>query len=270
VRDRLPRIAPPEAAPPAPGPDKTPVPGPSAPAAAETDDPLPPLSREARDFANPEGRPMLAVLFVDDGAPGADRAALAALDLPLSVVLDPLLPGAAEIAAVWRTGGQEVVMAASGLPRGATPADVEQTLQELAQRLPQAVALIEPPFAEQGGGSGFQADRALAAQIVGVLKAQGRGLVTFDRGLNSAEQVAAREGLASVTVFRLLDAEDEAAPVIRRYLDRAAFRAAQEGEVAVLGRLRPATLQALIDWAGDPDSRASGLALAPISALMAP
>jgi uncharacterized protein len=55
--------------------------------------------------------------------------------------------------------------------------------------------------------------------------------------------------------------------VIRRYLDRAAFKAAQEGRVAVIGTLRDETVKAIMEWA--VEGRSATVALAPISALMA-
>jgi hypothetical protein len=219
------------------------------------------LQREAAAFANPEGRPPFAVVLMDDGAPDTDRAAIAALPFPVTVAVDPLAEGAAGHAAAYRAGGKEVVMLLTALPAGATPADVEQNLAVYADLLPQAVAAMDGPAGD------LQNDRPAASQLVTVLAAQGRGLVTWDRGLNAADQVARREGLATATVFRAIDADDERAEVIRRYLDRAAFRAVQEGEVIVVGRTRPETVAALIAWSLEGRSR--DVAIAPVSALLA-
>ena len=54
--------------------------------------------------------------------------------------------------------------------------------------------------------------------------------------------------LRAATVFRALDAENEPAAAIRRYLDRAAFKAAQDGRVVVVGKTRPETIAALMEW----------------------
>ncbi|MDP4033074.1 MAG: divergent polysaccharide deacetylase family protein, partial [Pseudorhodobacter sp.] len=194
------------------------------------------------------------------GQDGVNRAELAALDLPLSIVIDPLSEGAAERAAIWRAGGQEVVMAGTGIPAGAGPGDLEQSFQVLASRLPESVAVIDPD------GRAFQNNRPLAAQVVPILAEQGRGLVTFDQGLNAADQVARREGLAAATIFRSIDGGNEDSPVIRRYLDRAAFKAAQEGRVIVIGTLRPETVAGILEWA--VEGRASTVALAPVSAML--
>ena len=99
-----------------------------------------------------------------------------------------------------------------------------------------------------------------------MVKAMGRGLLTYDRGLNPADQVARREGLPSAMIFRELDAQNESAPLIRRYLDRAAFKAAQEGRVVVLGSTNLETITALMEWA--VEGRGASVALAPISAVL--
>lgn len=224
------------------------------------DESLPPVQRFARAFENPGQKPLFAILLEDRGAE-VDRAALAALDLPLTIVIDPLSEGAAERAALWRAAGQELLLALTGFPPGATPGDVEQSLQALADRLPEAVAIIDPD------GKVFQSDRLLASQIVAILAQQGRGLVSFDQGLNAADQVARREGLGSVMIFRRIDIDKASGPEVKRYLDRAVFRAAQEGSVAVIGTLSPDLVTGLMEWT--VEGRAATVALAPLTALMA-
>lgn len=224
------------------------------------DEDLPPRQRYARPFENAAQKPLFAILLQDNGQEGVNRAELAALALPISIVIDPLSEGAAERAAIWRAGGQEVVMAGTGIPEGAGPGDLEQSFQVLASRLPEAVAVIDPD------GRAFQNNRPLAAQVVPILAEQGRGLVTFDQGLNAADQVARREGLAAATIFRSIDGGNEDSPVIRRYLDRAAFKAAQEGRVIVIGALRPETVAGILEWA--VEGRASTVTLAPLSAML--
>ncbi len=221
---------------------------------------LGPLQRFARPFENPDSKPLFAILLVDEGD-DVNRAELASLSLPLTVVIDPLSEGAAEREAIWRAGGQEVVLSVSGIPQGATASDLEQTFQQLLERLPEALAVIDPD------GRMFQDNRPLATMVVPILQAEGLGLVTYDRGLNAADQVARRSGLGAARIFRKLDAEGEAVPVIRRYLDRAAFKAAQEGQVVVIGTLRDETVKAIMEWA--VEGRSATVALAPVSALMA-
>lgn len=221
---------------------------------------LPALKRYAAKFENPSGKPLFALVLTDDGSPGLDRAKLAALPFPVTFAVNPLAPNAAEAAATYRAGGKEVVMLASGLPAGATAADVEQSFQAMTAALPESVAVID--LATRG----FQDDRALASQIVTILKADGRGLITYDRGLNAADQVARRDDLPAAMVFRDLDAQGEEVPMIRRYLDRAAFKAAQEGRVTVVGTTRPETVAAIMEWT--IEGRAASITLAPASAVM--
>lgn len=264
VTGRLPRIgdpAPPAEAPPDQArPDQGGVQSVDEAYDPALDESLPPVQRYARAFDNPAQKPLFAILLEDRGGE-VDRTALAALDLPLTIVIDPLSEGAAERAALWRAAGQELVLALTGFPAGATPADVEQSLQALADRLPEAVAVIDPD------GKVFQSDRLLASQIVAILAQQGRGLVSFDQGLNAADQVARREGLGSVMIFRRIDIDTATGPEVKRYLDRAVFRAAQEGAVAVIGTLSPEIVAGLMEWT--VEGRAATVALAPVTALMA-
>ena len=219
-----------------------------------------PILSYARDFVAEPGKPKFAILLRDIGAAGMARSDLARLPFAVTFVIDPAAPDAIEAARAYRAAGQEVMILASGLPEGATPADLEQSFQAMAQVLPETVAVLDLP------AGGLQENRLLATQAIPILKAQGRGIVTYDRGLGAAEQVAAREGLAHAVIFRELDAGGEETPVIRRYLDRAAFKAAQEGQVLVIGQTRTETVAALLEWM--VDGRGSSVQLAPVTAVM--
>ncbi len=219
-----------------------------------------PMVQFARVFDNPTQKPLFAIILVDTGAADVDRAALARLPFPVSFAIDPLDPKAADHAAIYRAGGQEVLMQATGIPDGAQAQDLEVAFGVMATGLPEAVAVIDTAAGR------FQGNRQLAGQVVPLVAAQGRGLVTWDRGLNAADQVARREGLPATVAFRALDAEGETTPVIRRYLDRAAFKAAQEGRVTVIGTTRPETIAALLEWA--VEGRSATVALAPVTAVL--
>nr|WP_240904353.1 divergent polysaccharide deacetylase family protein [Rhodobacter sp. SGA-6-6] len=219
-----------------------------------------PIAAHARPFDNPEGKPAFAIVLIDEGAADTDRAALAALPFPVTFALDPTDPLVAEHAAIYRGAGQEVAMLATALPKGAQAADIEVALSVMAAALPEAVAVMDLP------ARAFQADRPLATLVVPAVGAGGRGLLTWDQGLNAADQVARREDIPAAVAFRDLDGAGESAPVIRRYLDRAAFKAAQEGRVTVVGRTRPETVAALLEWA--VEGRAATVALAPLTAVL--
>lgn len=221
---------------------------------------VPPLKKYARTFENPDAKPLFSIILIDTGGPDVDRAALAALPFPVSFVLDPMAAGAAAASKIYRDAGQEVVMVATGIPPGATASDLEVTFQANASALPEAVAVIDTEI------GAFQANRVLATQVIPILKAQGRGLISWDRGLNAADQVAKHEGLAAGTVFRKLDGKGEDTAAVRRALDRAAFKAAQDGRVIVIGQTQPETIKALTEWAAA--ARAASVALAPVSAAL--
>ena len=220
----------------------------------------PPLQKYARPFENPDAKPLFSIILIDTGEADLDRAALAAMPFAVTFALDPMAPSAGVASAIYRSAGQEVIMVATGIPAGATAADLEVTFASNATALPEAVAVIDTEF------GAFQGDRPMATQVVPILKAQGRGLISWDRGLNAADQVARREGLASGMVFRKLDGQGENKSAVRRALDRAAFKAAQDGRVIVIGQTLPRTVAALMEWA--VEGRAASVALAPVSAVL--
>ncbi|WP_114965963.1 divergent polysaccharide deacetylase family protein [Alkalilacustris brevis] len=254
LTDRLPRIG------------DTPEPETAAPAEEElAHDPaeLPALQRHAVDFENPEDRPLFAVLLLDDGIDADERANLARLPFPVTFVIDAAAPDAEAAARVYRAGGKEVVLLPAPLSPEPSAEALAQALRRDLAQVPEAVAVIDRP--EDGGG--FQNNRLLAQEAVALLGEDGHGLVTFDRGLNAAAQLARSAGLGEALVFRTLDAEDENVPTIRRYLDRAVFRAAQVSAVVVLGRAaRADTIAGLLEWR--MEGRADAVALAPLSAVL--
>jgi polysaccharide deacetylase 2 family uncharacterized protein YibQ len=208
-------------------------------------------------FEAPADRPILALVLLVP--PGTDAATLAAFPVPASFAIDAVAPDAADTARALRAAGHELLLIPA-LPEGATPADVEVALQANVAAVPEAVAFIDGPDAS------FQSDRTAVAQVVAAAGASGHGLVTFPRGLNTAQQIARRDGVPAALVFRDFDAEGQSADEIRRILDQAAFRARQEGAVILVGRASPGTLAALTEWA--LGSRAASVALAPVSAAL--
>lgn len=256
--DRLPQILPTE---PSGAPDSavTPEPDPPAAEAAEPDPTLPALQRHAAAFTR-DDRPMLAPILLDDGLSAPERARLAALPLAVSVALDPAAAGAAEAAAAYRAAGKEVVMLATQIPPHAAPSDLEVTFASHRAVLPQAVALLDLPR------GGFQENRRMTQQVATILADDGLGLITHDRGLNPAAQVAARGGLPHALVFRDLAEAGGDGDRLHRLLERARFRAAQQGAAIVLLAGRDPELSALTGWLAE--GRGDALALAPASAVL--
>lgn len=232
---------------------------PSADPNANPEDPRP-IARFAARFENPGAKPPLAVVLIDRGQPELDRAGLAALPFPVSFALDPLDPATPDRAALYRAAGREVVMLVTGIATGAQASDVEVAFQAMEQGLPEAVAAMD--LADPA----FQNNRGLASAVVPILKAQGRGLLTWDKGLNAADQVARRENLEAAVVFRDLGPAGTDRVAIRRLLDRAVFKAGQDGRVAVVGEADPETVAALLEWSGE--DRAGTVALAPLTAVL--
>ncbi|OBY27227.1 divergent polysaccharide deacetylase family protein [Leisingera sp. JC1] len=215
-----------------------------------------PFTANAEPFLNPEDRPLMSIVLIDDaGAIGAE--ALAEFPYPLSFAIDPEDPEAAAKMAARREAGFEVLMLAD-LPREATPQDAETSFEVWRGKLPEAVAILE------GVDTGVQGNRPLADQVAAVAASAGYGLVTQDSGLNTVQKLALRDGVPAGVVFRDFDGAGQDPRAIRRFLDQAAFRAGQEGAVIMLGRLRPDTISALLLW-GLQD-RAERVALAPVSA----
>ncbi|MCV2873180.1 divergent polysaccharide deacetylase family protein [Defluviimonas sp. WL0050] len=222
---------------------------------------LPAVARYAAPFDNPESLPIIGVVLIDRGEQngGLDAAALAGIGLPVTVAIDPTRPDAGERAAAYRAAGLEIAILAADLPSGAKASDMEVSYHAFVRALPETVTLIGQPDAA------FQSDRRLAQHLVALLSAEGRGLVTYDRGLNPAQQAAFRDGLPHASVYRELDASGENEAAIARYLDRVAFEAARQGEILVAGTTAPTTVQALKDWAA---AGAKGTVIAPASAVM--
>ena len=223
-------------------------------------DVLPPLDRFATPFENPEGKPLMAIVLIDDGGGPISFEALADFPYPISYAVDANWSGAAAAAARYRAAGLEV-LAMADLPEGASATDAEVAMQAYLSTVPEAVAVME------GTGTGLQSSRAATEQLIPILQDSGHGLVLFSEGLDTAQKLIAREGVPVVSVFRDFDGKDQNATVIRRFLDQAAFKAGQgETGVIMVGRLRAETVSALLLW-GLQD-RAASVALAPVSAVL--
>ncbi|WP_158275436.1 divergent polysaccharide deacetylase family protein [Maritimibacter sp. 55A14] len=222
------------------------------------------LARNAVGFEAADDRPLMAIVLIDAGGEGLDIDVLKTFSFPVSFAIDPAAPNAATRAADLREAGFEVISLTgsgdAGIPPSAKPADVETALAAYFNTLPQAVGLLDR------ASGGFARTGPIADAVIAYLADSGHGLLTHDEGLNTTHKKAAREGVPAALVFRSLDAEQEAAPVIKRYLDRAAFRARTEGHVVMLGHSYSDTVTGLFEWAlGD---QAETVILAPVSAVL--
>ena len=218
------------------------------------------LVRNAVAFDNPQSMPLFSVILIDVGGLGLERDALTTFSFPVTFAIDPTAPDAAEAAQRYRDAGFEVLLLPAGLPSGATPQDLETTLQTYFDRFPSASGLLDTPT------GGIQGNHALSGQLLDIAADTGHGMVFYDQGLSSAKREADKAGLPAALVYRELDAGQERAPVITRYLDRAAFEAGQTGEVVMVGHTYADTVAALFAWAAS--QKGSQMAMAPISAVL--
>ena len=214
------------------------------------------LTQFAAAFDNPDGKPLISVILVDDGAITGLSDTLADVPFPVTIAINPGDPDATVRMRAYRARGIEVLAIAT-LPQGAEPSDVEVTLEAAFASLPEAVGLIDL------GNGQVQSSAAVTGQTLARLAADGRGLVVFSDGLNPALRAAATAGVPAVEVARDLDGNGQDAGTIRRFLDNAAFQARQDSGIVLLARLRPETISALILWGAE--NRAGQVALAPIS-----
>ena len=217
------------------------------------------LERFAAAHDNSDGKPLLSVVLIDDGAMPGASAALAGLPFPVTIALDPSAPDAAAKMAAYRAAGVEVA-ALINLPGGAAPSDVEVAFAAYFAVLPEAVLVLD------NGEGGLQSDIEVTRQAMEILAADGRALVSVSQGLNQAMREAERAQVPAAVVYRDLDSEGQDARVIRRFLDQAAFRARQQSGVVLLGRVRPDTISALILWG--TANRAGQVSVAPVSAVL--
>lgn len=214
-------------------------------------------------FENDAERPLMTIILMDTGdledeAP-VGLAALGTFPYPLTFAIDATLPDAAERAARYRAEGLEV-MALVDLPSNLTGADTEIALTAALDAVPGAVAVME------GAKSGLQGNRSMSDQVSSIAKGSGHGVVWQPNGLDTAQKLAAKEGVASQTLFRDFDSKDQSPTIIRRFLDQAAFKAGQEGSVIMVGRLRADTISALLVWG--LQTRVQRVSVAPVSAVL--
>ncbi len=217
-----------------------------------------PFIINAEPFENVDGKPIMSIVLIDDGAP-VNLEVLEDFPYALSMAVSTLDPEAGAKAARYRALGMEV-LALIDLPAEAAASDVEVAMQAHLAVSSDFVGIME------GVGDGLQGAKVVSDQVTDVALNDGYGLVFLSKGLNTAQKLAAKEGVPSASVFRDFDGKGQTAVVIRRFLDQAAFKAPQEKGVVMVGRLRDDTISALVLW-GLQD-RAGTVALAPVSAAL--
>ncbi len=219
------------------------------------------LERNSLYQGGTAGQPRMALVLSDPGLPAPMRRDLAAMDIPITIALNPLDSSAAAGAEIYRDAGKEALILATSLPEGATASDLDVTFNAFFEALPQAVGVIDLPE------DGFARNSAMLNDILPLLAQDGHGLITFAGGLAQAARATEAAGIAHAEVFRMLERGSESAFTIRRYIDRAMFHASQTGEVIVFGDAsNDATMEAIEMWLAD--GRAEQIAVVPISAIL--
>ncbi|MCC1492551.1 divergent polysaccharide deacetylase family protein [Cognatishimia sp. F0-27] len=231
----------------------------NADADTDAEDEARPLARYAASAEADPAKPRVSIILIDDPTGPLGPEALAPLPFPVTFAVDPQTEGASNRAEAYRVAGFEV-LAIGAMPEGAQASDVEVSLSAVLDSVPTAIGVMEAP---EGG---LQDSRTVTVQTAQALAASGHGLVLMPKGLNTGEQLAAREGVPSVSVFRDFDGEGQDERVIRRFLDQAAFRARQDGAVVMMGRLSADTVSALVLW-GLQD-RAATVSIVPVSHIL--
>ncbi len=218
------------------------------------------LSANAVPFLREPAADLFSVILIDVGEDGLDRDALTTFSFPVTFAIDATRPDAAEAASIYRASGYEVILIPGPLPEGANARDVETNFEQFLSIVPVAVAVMDAPEGRA------QTNRTQLQALTAILSATGHGLVSMDQGLNTAQQVAATAGVPHSLVFRTLDADRENASTVQRYLDRAAFKAGQEGSVVMIGHTYDETVKGLFSWA--LEGKSESIQLAPISAVL--
>ncbi len=224
---------------------------------SETSD-LPAYQRYAAEVSLAPGANALGVVLIEE--PMAE-AALTALPLPLTLAMDPADPDGPRRAAAYRAAGHEIALLAQGIPEGATPADIEVTLQVWMRDFPQVVALID--VAE----GGIASRRLIARDLALMLAPEGYGVIALRSNLDAFGQAAQAAGLATASVYRRVDGAGQSAIRIRRMIDRAGFEAQRSAGILIVGSAaNPDTLEALRNFA---QASARGVVVTPASAVLA-
>ena len=206
-----------------------------------------------------DDRPLMAIVLIDTGEYNFGPEALASFPYPISFAIDPLRDDAIALADKYSAKGFELLLTAD-LPQDGDASLVELALEPTLESFDGVVGLLE------GSDGGLQGNIALAEGVLDMIEETDYGLVLRSKGLNATQQQADGRELPVDTLFRDFDGAGQNATVIRRFLDQAAFKARQEGSVIMVGRLRPATISALLLW-GFQD-RAASVRLTAISEVL--
>lgn len=206
-----------------------------------------------------DGKPLFSIILqIDDPAqPGPET--LVAFPYPVSFAVSLDLPDAKRTVELIRDLGYEAFVTPSW-PDNAQISDVITSLDLQSPHEIEAVGLLERDAGD------FNANRDITTEMISYASGHQMALLYQSKGLNSALSQARKEGVPAADIFRNFSQEAENTDRMRRSLDQAVLRAAEDRPVIVMGRLSAQTISALILW-GLQD-RASRVALVPASQIL--
>jgi polysaccharide deacetylase 2 family uncharacterized protein YibQ len=215
------------------------------------------------DFAAPVDvdptKPLMALVLMDDGTSVLDLTDINSFPFPVSFGVTAAAATAPARAALYRRANMEVLSLVN-VPPTATPADLEVAFEAVSRAVPEAVGIFET------SDGVLQRSENLSDQLTDIAADKGWGVMTYQTNLNSFRDVAAQKGVPTAQIFRDLDSDGQDGDAIRRFLDQAAFKAAQEGAIILVARARTETLEAILQWG--KGQRASRVSLTPVSMVL--
>jgi hypothetical protein len=227
---------------------------------------LPQVSNTGRaivDFAAPANvdptKPLMALVLIDDGTATLDLTGINSFPFAVSFGVKASAPTAPARAALYRSADFEVLSLVDILPT-ATPADLEVAFEAVSRAVPEAVGILET------SDGVLQRVKDVRDQVIDIAADKGWGVMTYQTGMNSFIRIAAQKDVPTAQIFRDLDSDGQDGDVIRRFLDQAAFKAAQEGAIVLVARARPETVKAILQWG--QGQRASRVSLVPVSVVL--
>lgn len=213
----------------------------------------------AADAPTPTDLPKISVILIDAGDLGIATTEIIAQPFPATLAIRTGMSNGQAKLRTYRTAGIEVLTMTDDLPRLADPSDVQVALAAYFDRYRESIGVLDPLDRR------IQSNRALLGPVLDGVKTGGFGFVSYEQGLNSAQQEAERRDVPAASIFRILDAELEDSAKIKRYLDRAAFTATQQGHAVVLGHSYRETVDAISSWAKDNEFNFS---FVPVSSIL--
>ncbi|GHA41064.1 hypothetical protein GCM10008927_01680 [Amylibacter ulvae] len=210
-----------------------------------------------------DDKPAIAIVIQDLGPDGLSRADLLKADFAASFAISGDMLDSKRAAAEYYGAGFEVLVE-NPMTSGAGVTDGNDTdtrttvVRDYLSAVPTAVAFIDNPLGT------LQKQHVAQKDVLNVLAESGHAIISYKRGLDPTPREAAKRAMRSGSVFRVLDANGEDADAIYNNLNRAVFKANQDGSAIVIASGTATTFDALQSWV--QSGKASGVSIVPISA----